>query len=167
MWTPHKHSPAERAEYLRRTGLYVGPLFLAIMLGRSIYEVACDGWRFALVRSREGIEQALFFVVIGVFLAWVARAPATRLGWGVLAALHGIILLGPWAGYLPNRWLLNMLYVTFAVLVTVGGIRDATRRAMVLAGCAFVALLAFSYASRYYADVLLERHSVLRASPLC
>ena len=27
--------------------------------------------------------------------------------------------------------------------------------------------LAFSYGSRYYADVLLERQSVLRSGPLC
>ena len=148
-------------------GLYVGPLFLALMLGRSIYEVACDRWRFALVRSREDAVTAVIFIVVGVLVASVARAPLTKAGWLFLATLHAIILLGPWAGYLPDRWLLNALVVTFAALITLGGVRGAARYALVLAGCGFIAALAFSYASRYYADVLLERQSVLRSGPLC
>jgi hypothetical protein len=163
-WQPHT---AEKAERLRRLGLYAGPTFLALMLGRAIYEVACDRWRFALVRSRESIESAAFFIVIGLLLAWVARAPLSRLGWLALGALHVIVLFGPWAGYLPDRWMLNALYVAFAALITLGGVRGATRGAVALAACAFIAVLAFSYVSRHYVDVLLERHSVLRASPLC
>ena len=167
MWMPPTHSRVERAENLRRLGLYVGPVFLALMLGRAIYEVTCDGWRFALVRSREDVETAVLFIVIGLFLASLARAPLTRLGWLLLSALHGIVLIGPWAGYLPNRWLVNAFYVAFAVVVTLGGVRGARRPAIMLAGCVFVAALAVSYGSRYYADVLLERHRVLRSSPLC
>jgi hypothetical protein len=167
MWMPPKHSRAERAELVRTMGLYLGPAFLALMLGRAVYEVACDGWRFALVRSRENVEMSVFFIVIGVLVASVARAPLTRLGWGLFAALHVLIVLGPWVGYVPDRWLLNWLFVTFASLVTFGGVRRATRGALILAACGFIAMLTLSYASRYYTDVLLERQSVLRSSPLC
>jgi hypothetical protein len=160
-------SRAEKAESLRCIGLYVGPVFLALMLGRSIYEVACDGWRLALVRSREDAAMAVFFIAIGLFLAGAARAPLTRVGWLLLAILHAAILVGPWAGYVPDRWLLNTVYTVFALLVTLGGVRGSTRQSIVLAGCGFVAVLALSYGARYYVEVLTERHSVLRASPLC
>jgi hypothetical protein len=160
-------SRAEKAENLRRLGLYAGPVFLALMLGRAIYEVACDGWRFALVRSRENVDMAVFFIAIGLFLAALARAPLTRVGWLLLAILHATILIGPWAGYVPDRGLLNTICVVFALLLTVGGVRGATRQSIVLAACGFVAVLALGYGARYYAEVLTERRSVLRASPLC
>ena len=164
MWM---HSRIERAETAREMGLYMGPAFLALMLGRAIYEVACDGWKFALVRSREDLQMGMLFVVIGLLVAFVARSALTRVGWLLFAALHAIIVLGPQTDYLPNRWMLNGLFVAFAVVITVGGARDAPRRAMMLAGCGFVVLLAFSYATRYYADVVLQRHSVVRSSALC
>lgn len=159
-------SKTDKSENIRRVGLYLGPLFLASTIGAAVYSTACGGRRFTLFSST-GPEQATLFLVAFLFIAWSVREPMTRMGFVLFAGVFGIALLGYTTGFVANRWLVNGIFVVGAALITLGGVRGATRRAIVVATSGFLLLFAFGYASRYYADVLLERHSVVRSSPLC
>jgi len=141
-------------------------LFLATAMGAAIYSSACAGRRFTLFSSA-GPEQAALFLFVFLFIAWSVREPMTRMGFLLFAGVYGIALLEYTTGFVANPWLVNSIFVAGAALITLGGVRGATRRAIVVATCAFLLLFAFGYASRYYADVLMERHSVVRSSPLC
>lgn len=156
----------DKAETIRLAGLYLGPLFLALTMGAAIYGTACDGRRFALF-SPPPPGLATLFLVVFIFIAWSVREQTTRVGFVLFAGLHGIALLAPTAGFVSDRWTFNVMFVLGAVLITSGGVRGATRRDFVLAGCGFLVVFALSYASRYYADALLERRSVVGSSRLC
>lgn len=151
---------AEKAEDVRRIGIYLGPVILASILGNAVY-----GAVFRTTAINVGgmpLFMNLMFAVVGAVIAWRMTDRLGRTAWAVFSLLHGIqVLAALWATRISNPWSLAFVGL-FAVLVTGSGARNASRRAVLIAVGIFVLATVAVFGARYYADALLGNHSVIR-----
>ena len=149
-----------KVDKLRRNGVYLGPVILASVVGNAVY-----GFVFATTVINVGgmsLPIDVMFAIVGTALAWSMSEQLGRIGWAVFALHYGIqALLLPFEGRMSSLWSLGLITL-FAGLVTASGARDASRRTLLLAGGIFVATCVAVFVSRYYADELLGKHSLIR-----
>ena len=157
----------DKVDQLRRGGLYLGPVILGSMAGNGFYGAACGGQRFVMGVSADPLVLRVAFVIGGVILACRMKEPIGRVALLVFAVHQGILAYASVSGVGLNLVAMTTLFTAFAVMVTASGARDGPTHRFVIAGGAFVAMFVFSMSARYYADVLLDNHSVLSSGLVC
>src|SRR5262245_24157710 len=94
---------AEKAEDVRRIGIYVGPVILASILGNAVY-----GAVFRTTAINLGgmpLFMNLIFAVVGSVVAWRMTDTLGRMAWAVFSLYHGIQLLAAiWATRISGPW---------------------------------------------------------------
>jgi hypothetical protein len=158
-----------RIEDFKRAGLYLGPAILGAVAASSIYPVACEGRSLALAAGMpQGMMVNVLFLFGAVLVAWRVREPIGRAAFLAFAISQAVLTYSDLSATTPNRLLVGVPLVVFAVLLTASGARHARwRRVVTIASVAFVAMFLFSWSTRHYSNVLIGRHSVLRPSPIC
>jgi hypothetical protein len=151
---------AEKAEDIRRIGIYLGPVFLASIAGNAVYGVV-----FRTTAINVGgmpLLMNLLFTLAGAVIAWRMTDALGRIAWAVFALHHGVQTLAAiWGTRIGTLWSLGLIGL-FAVLATASGARNASHRAVLMAICIFVVATGAVFGARYYADELLGNHSVIR-----
>jgi hypothetical protein len=151
---------AEKAEDIRRIGIYVGPLILAPIAGNAVYGVV-----FRTTASNMGGLPPLMdvvFALIGAVIAWRMTDVFGRIAWAVFAFHYGVQALTTiWGARISTLWSLGLIGL-FAAQATTSGARNASHRAVLMAVGIFLVAAVAVFAARYYADELLGSHSVIR-----
>jgi hypothetical protein len=151
---------AQKAENVRRVGVYVGPAILASVVANAAY-----GLLFGTTTINIGglpFFMNVVFAVMGGVIAWGMTDRLGRIGWMVFALHHGIQALAAfWRFRIGGGWSLGLITL-FALLATGSGARNASRRTLFVAGSVFVVASIAVFCARYYADELLGNHSVIR-----
>jgi hypothetical protein len=87
-----------------------------------------------------------------IYLASRVRDWLARAAFVALAIAQGVLAYGALLQTTPHRLLVGIPVLMFAVLLTLLGVRHTTRRrAVIIVTGAFLAMLVFSWSSRYYA----------------
>ena len=151
---------AEKAEDVRRIGIYLGPVILASIVGNTLYGVVFH--TTAINIGGTPLFMNLMFAVFGAVIAWRMTDTLGRVAWGVFTLYNGIQALFMFGGTrIADFWSLGLIGV-FAMLATASGSRRASRRAVLIAVGIFLGTTASVFGARYYADGLLGNHSVMR-----
>jgi hypothetical protein len=150
----------EKEDAIRRFGMYFGPVILASIAGNALYGFALGGP--AINIGSMPLFLHVMFACTGVFIAWRLSEPLGRIAW-VVFALHqeiAAVLAFRGARMVP-LWSL-LLSGLFAGLVTASGVRNTSRRVLLISVGIFLAASVAVFGLRYYSDELLGNHSVLR-----
>lgn len=150
----------QKAEDIRRIGIYIGPVILASVVGNAIYG-AVFGTTAVNINGMP-LFMTLTFAIVGAFIALQMADTLGRIAWAVFTLHHGIQTLMALGGTrIGSLWSLGLISA-FAVFATGSGARRASHRTLLKAGGVFVFAVAIVFAARYYADELVGNHSVIR-----
>lgn len=136
-------------------------MILASVIGNAVYGIAF-GTSAIDVGGMPRFMNAMF-AVAGVAIAWRMTDTLGRIAWSVFVLHHSMKLLtaAMWGSRMGSLWTCGSMTL-FAVLATGSGARNASRRALLVAGSVFVLATFAVFCARYYADQLLGNHSVVR-----
>lgn len=146
-------------ETLRKVFLYFGAIVIGTILAHIAYGVE---YREPLDRfaSRPSLFNFLF-AIVGAYLAWHMKERFVRLAWMIFSARYAIVTTLSWIALQMPVGVSLIFSSAFAILLTVSGAKDASRRTLFLVAAVLLAAFAFSYGARYHVDALLGRHSVM------
>ena len=151
---------AEKADDVRKIGIYLGPVILASIVGNAVYGVVFR--TTAINIGGMPLFMNVMLAVVGAVIAWRMTDMLGRTAWAVFTLYNGIqILSASWGTRIGSLWSLGLIGV-FAVLATVSGARRASPRAVLIAGTIFLGATIAVFGARYFADGLLGNHSVMR-----
>lgn len=151
---------AEKAEALRRAGIYLGPVILASVVGNAVYGAAF-GTTAINIGGMPPFMNAMFAIAGGA-IAWRMTDALGRIAWSVFFLHYSIqLLIATWGSRMGSIWSLGFITL-FAALATGAGARNAPRRTLFVAGSVFVVATTAVFCARYCADELLGNHSVIR-----
>jgi hypothetical protein len=108
------------------------------------------------------------FLIAAAFLMWRVRERIVRLAFGALFVEQAILAYADLSATTPNSFLVGIPLIAFALFMGAAGASQVRpRRVAMIASAAFVAMFLLSWGARYYADVVIGRHSIVRSSPIC
>ena len=158
----------DKADEIRKAGLYVGPLILGSIMANGVYHLICEGTSFSI---NSGTIESVFwnvpFLVGAAYLAWRLREPFGRIAVVVVGIQQALLIWAEVGRVSADRMVVGALGLAFGVLFTLSGLRYRQRQSILKACGVFVAMFVFSWVTRNYADSLIGRDSVLRPTLIC